>query len=230
MSSPGISILRSNFGYGILDVPNQATSGSMYLIRPPSPLLPLSSLFFSPPRTHCVFIPLLQLFLTYFELSVIFCSSIQAFASSPLFSELFVDIQQRIISLFDINMFSAKMQKLFVFVLLYGCITPLGFALPKNVIHGQHASGSTVSGHLKARASHVDYTEAYNQLMKLLHEIYGDDVGKVLQDPEWLTRVCSRVCAPDDQKCRQECAEKQSGYVSYPDFCFRFSFADELII
>lgn len=109
-------------------------------------------------------------------------------------------------------MLSAKMPKLLVFVLLYGCSIPLGSALPKNVIHGQHITGASVIGHLKARTSFVDYTEAYNQLMKLLHEIYGDDVGKVLQDPEWLTRVCSQVCASDDQKCRQECVEKQIGY------------------
>ncbi|KAF8443579.1 hypothetical protein BGX38DRAFT_1143783 [Terfezia claveryi] len=104
------------------------------------------------------------------------------------------------------------MQKLLIFALLYGCSIPLGSALPKNVIHGQHITGASVTGNLKARTSLVDYTEAYNQLMKLLHEIYGDDVGKVLQDPEWLTRVCSQVCAPDDQKCRQECVEKQIGY------------------
>ncbi|KAF8422866.1 hypothetical protein EV426DRAFT_717798 [Tirmania nivea] len=112
-------------------------------------------------------------------------------------------------------MFSAKMKKLFVFVLLYGCSVPLGSALPRNFIHGQHITGASVTpivGHLKARASFVDYTEAYNQLMKLLHEMYGDDVGKVLQDPEWLKRVCSKVCVPDDQKCHQECAEKQIGY------------------
>jgi len=130
-------------------------------------------------------------------------------------------------------MFSAKMQKLLVFVFLYGCSIPLGSALPKNVIHGQHITGASVApitSHLKARASLVDYTEAYNQLMKLLHEIYGDDVGKVLQDPEWLTRVCSQVCAPDDEKCRQRCVEKQIGYVGYPSFCFQSSFVDELII
>ena len=129
-------------------------------------------------------------------------------------------------------MFSAKMQKLLVFV-LYGCSIPLGSALPKNVIHGQHITGASatpIANHLKARASLVDYTEAYNQLMKLLHEIYGDDVGKVLRDPEWLTRVCSQVCAPDDQKCRQECVEEQIGYVSCPNLCFQSSFVDKLII
>jgi len=206
----------------------------MVSYKSPSPLLFSSShhleliVFLS----HCFsfFLSVLQVFLYFFHLrsSLCFFATLLSTHSGLLF-----DIQQRVISLFDINMFSATIQKLTVFVLLFGWSIPLGSALLKNVIHSQDITGASVAsiaGHLKARASLVDYTEAYNQLMRLLHDIYGDDVSQVLQDPEWLTRVCSQACAPDDQQCHQECAEKQIGYVSYPNFCFQFSFADELII
>ncbi|KAF8472068.1 hypothetical protein BDZ91DRAFT_717128 [Kalaharituber pfeilii] len=119
-------------------------------------------------------------------------------------------------------MFSPKIQRIFVFVTL-ATLLPLGSA--RNVIHGNPAASEApirpVPGYLQARGNDkFDHKDAYDKLLKLLHEIYGNDVGKVLQDPEWLTQVCSQVCSGEDGQCHEACASRQIGYLDIEHIVF----------
>ena len=67
--------------------------------------------------------------------------------------------------------------------------------------------------HVQPRNMGSDHQDVYNELLKLLHNLYGDDVGKVLQDSKWLAQVCSQVCSAEDEKCQQACSTKKIGDV-----------------
>lgn len=99
-------------------------------------------------------------------------------------------------------MFPEKMHRAFYFILY------LPLVLGRNVFHEQHFSRVPRTGLLQTRGGAVDYSKHQK-----LHEIYGDNIGKVLQDPELLTWVCSKRCASDDRKCHEACPQEQIGYV-----------------
>lgn len=108
------------------------------------------------------------------------------------------------------------MPNLFYFTLYI----PLVFG--RKVIHEQHISRVPKTGLLQTRDSAIDYSKHQK-----LHEIYGENIGKVLQDPELLTWVCSKRCASGDIKCHEACPQEQIGYVGSISF-LPDSFTDSL--
>ena len=94
------------------------------------------------------------------------------------------------------------MHKPFYFILY------LPLVLGRSATHEQHISGISKAGLLQTRDSVADYSSHQK-----LHEIYGDNIGRVLQDPELLTWVCSKRCASGDRECHEACPQEQIGYV-----------------
>lgn len=57
----------------------------------------------------------------------------------------------------------------------------------------------------------------FSKLLHLLHNLYGDDLGGIVQDPKWLAHVCSQACARDDTACHENCPSRRLEYVSHTD-------------
>ncbi|KAI5811528.1 hypothetical protein DFH27DRAFT_33073 [Peziza echinospora] len=121
------------------------------------------------------------------------------------------------------------MQKLLVLASMAIGLLPL--ATPKNVVHGLYVPpgpipAPTTGGHLtgnedrhlvpRNHALGQEDPESVDQLLDLLHVMYGNDVGRVIQNPRWLEKICLRACAPFDWECQNACINP-APWVEYID-------------